>query len=84
MPKQKAFPHWLPASAALAEVEKSHEERYRKLLHNVEMQKVFEKGEETMWECRVCGHLVIGKKAPKACPICGYSQSFFEVRKENY
>lgn len=65
-------------------IEKSHEERYRALLNNVEMQQVFEKGEETMWECRVCGHLVMGKKAPKVCPVCMSSQSFFEVRKENY
>lgn len=65
-------------------IEKTHEERYRKLLKNVEMQQVFEKGEETMWECRVCGHLVMGKKAPEVCPVCSMSQSYFEVRKENY
>lgn len=65
-------------------IEKAHEERYLALLNNVEMQKVFEKAEETMWECRVCGHLVIGKKAPEVCPVCKYSQSYFEVRKENY
>lgn len=65
-------------------IEKSHEERYRALLKNVQMQQVFEKGEESMWECRVCGHLVIGKKAPEVCPVCKYSQSYFEVRKENY
>lgn len=65
-------------------IEKAHEERYRKLLSNVEMQAVFEKSEETMWECRNCGHLVIGKKAPGACPVCKHPQSFFEVRKENY
>ena len=68
----------------VAAIEKSHEERYRALLKNVEMQQVFEKGEEAMWECRVCGHLVMGKKAPEVCPVCKYSQSFFEVRKENY
>lgn len=68
----------------VAAIEKSHEERYRALLKNVEMQQVFEKGEEAMWECRVCGHLVMGKKAPKVCPVCKYSQSFFEVRCENY
>ena len=65
-------------------IEKAHEERYRALLSNVEMQKVFEKSEETMWECRNCGHLVIGKKAPAVCPVCAHPQSFFEVRKENY
>ena len=69
---------------AVAAIEKAHEERYRALLNNVEMQKVFEKSEETMWECRNCGHLVIGKKAPKVCPVCMHPQSFFEVRKENY
>ena len=68
----------------VAKIEKSHEERYRALLHNVEMQQVFEKGEETMWECRNCGHLVMGKKAPEVCPVCAHPQSFFEVRQENY
>lgn len=65
-------------------IEKAHEQRYLALLKNVEMQKVFEKSEETMWECRVCGHLMIGKKAPEVCPVCKYAQSYFEVRKENY
>lgn len=68
----------------VAAIEKTHEERYRQLLNNVDMQKVFEKSEETMWECRTCGHMVMGKKAPLACPVCGYKQSFFEVRSENY
>nr|MBQ5811408.1 rubrerythrin family protein [Clostridia bacterium] len=61
----------------VAAIEKTHEERYRKLLGNVEMQKVFEKSEETMWECRNCGHLVMGKKAPQVCPVCAHPQSFF-------
>ena len=69
---------------AVAEIEKSHEERYRKLLSNVELQQVFEKGEMTMWECRNCGHLVMGKKAPEICPVCAHPQSYFEVRAENY
>ena len=69
---------------AVAAIEKAHEERYRKLLSNVEMQKVFEKAEMTMWECRNCGHLVMGTKAPAVCPVCAHPQSFFEVRKENY
>ena len=69
---------------AVAKIEKSHEERYRKLLNNVEMKTVFEKGEMTMWECRNCGHLVMGNKAPQVCPVCVHPQSFFEVRKENY
>ena len=67
----------------VAAIEKSHEERYLALLNNVEMKKVFEKSEEVMWECRNCGHLVIGKKAPEVCPVCAHPQSFFEVRKEN-
>ncbi len=67
-----------------AAIEKSHEERYLKLLNSVEMQAVFEKSDEVMWECRVCGHLVAGKKAPLVCPMCGFSQSYFEIRKENY
>ena len=69
---------------AVAAIEKTHEERYLKLLDNVEMQKVFEKAGETMWECRNCGHLVMGKKAPMACPVCAHPQAYFEVRKENY
>ena len=68
----------------VAAIEKSHEERYRALLSNVEMQKVFEKAEITMWECRNCGHLVMGKKAPEVCPVCAHPQSYFEVRAENY
>ncbi len=68
----------------VAEIEKSHEERYRALLNNVEMQKVFEKAEEAIWECRNCGHLVMGKKAPQVCPVCKHPQSYFEIRKENY
>ncbi|MCD8160476.1 MAG: rubrerythrin family protein [Clostridiales bacterium] len=68
----------------VGEVEKHHEERYRALLHNVEMQEVFAKGELTMWECRNCGHLVMGKKAPQVCPVCAHPQSYFEVRAENY
>ena len=69
---------------AVAAIEKAHEERYRALLNNVEMQHVFEKSEMTMWECRNCGHLVMGTKAPAACPVCAHPQSYFEVRKENY
>ena len=69
---------------AVAAIEKTHEERYRALLANVEMQKVFEKAEETIWECRNCGHLVMGKKAPEVCPVCTHPKAYFEVRKENY
>ena len=68
----------------VAEIEKHHEERYLKLLNNVEVQAVFEKSEEVMWKCRNCGHLVIGKKAPEMCPVCAHPQSFFEVNAQNY
>ncbi|MBQ7865372.1 MAG: rubrerythrin family protein [Clostridia bacterium] len=68
----------------VAAIEKAHEERYRKLLHNVEAKEVFEKSGVTLWECRNCGHLVMGTKAPDVCPVCAHPQSFFEVRAENY
>ena len=65
-------------------IEKHHEERYRALLHNVEAAEVFAKSEVKVWECRNCGHLVMGKNAPVVCPVCKHPQSYFEVRKENY
>ncbi|MEG1805403.1 MAG: rubrerythrin family protein [Clostridia bacterium] len=68
----------------VAKIEKSHEERYRKLLKNVEEAKVFAKDEETVWICRNCGHIYVGKEAPKSCPVCKHPGSYFEVRKENY
>ena len=80
----EGFPELAAKFRRAAAIEKEHEKRYRALLSNVEMQQVFEKSEEAIWECRICGHLVMGKKAPKVCPMCGYSQSYFELRKENY
>ncbi len=65
-------------------IEKHHEERYRKLFANVEEKKVFEKSGVTVWECRNCGHIVIGTKAPDICPVCNHPQSYFEVHEENY
>ena len=62
-------------------IEKRHEERYRKLLNDVQMKQVFEKSGQAMWECRVCGHIVVGAKAPEVCPVCKYSQAYFEVHK---
>ncbi|MGB4985393.1 MAG: ferritin family protein [Erysipelotrichaceae bacterium] len=82
--EEEGFKDIAIAMRNVAKIEKSHEERYRALLNNVDMKNVFEKAEETMWECRVCGHLVMGKKAPLVCPVCKYSQSYFEVRSENY
>ncbi len=69
---------------AVAAIEKAHEERYRALLNNVETKAVFEKSSVTVWECRNCGHIVVGVKAPAVCPVCAHPQSYFEVRKENY
>ena len=68
----------------VAAIEKAHEERYRALLKNVETKAVFEKSGVTVWECRNCGHLVVGTKAPDVCPVCKHPQAYFEVRKENY
>ena len=68
----------------VAEIEKHHEERYRALLKNVEESKVFEKSEVKVWECRNCGHIVTGMKAPEICPVCAHPQSYFEIHAENY
>jgi len=68
----------------VAEIEKHHEERYRALLHNVETKSVFEKSEVKVWECRNCGHICVGTKAPETCPVCDHAQSYFELRCENY
>ena len=69
---------------AVAAIEKTHEERYRALLNNVETAQVFEKAGVQVWECRNCGHIVVGVKAPQVCPVCNHPQAYFEVRKENY
>lgn len=69
---------------AVAAIEKTHEERYRALLNNVETKTVFEKSGIVIWECRNCGHLAIGTKAPEICPVCKHPQAYFEIRKENY
>ena len=69
---------------AVGLIEKHHEERYRALLHNVEMQEVFEKSEVKVWECRNCGHIVVGIKAPDVCPVCNHPQSYFEISENNY
>lgn len=82
--EEEGFPVLAAQFRMVAEIEKAHEERYRALLSNVEMKKVFEKSDLIMWECRNCGHLVMGKKALEMCPVCAHPQSFFEVRKENY
>ncbi|MBO7107808.1 MAG: rubrerythrin family protein [Verrucomicrobia bacterium] len=68
----------------VAAIEKAHEERYRALLHNIEAMEVFKKSGVTMWECRNCGHIVVGIEAPKVCPVCNHPQSYFEVQAKNY
>ena len=69
---------------AVAAIEKAHEERYRALLKNVETAQVFEKSEVKVWECRNCGHICVGTKAPEICPVCAHPKSFFEIKEENY
>lgn len=68
----------------VAAIEKEHEERYRALLKNLENAEVFEKSDIVVWECRNCGHIHVGTKSPKMCPVCAHPQSYFEVREKNY
>ena len=82
--EEEGFPELAAKFKLVAAVEKHHEERYRKLLENVETMKVFEKSEVKIWECRNCGHIVVGTKAPEVCPTCNHPQSFFEISAENY
>ena len=82
--EEEGFPALAAKFRGVAAIEKAHEERYRALLTNVETAQVFEKGSVKVWECRNCGHLVVGTKAPEICPVCNHPQSYFEVREENY
>ena len=82
--EQEGFSALAAKFRGVAAIEKSHEERYRKLLQNVESKQVFEKSGVQVWECRNCGHIVVGTKAPEVCPVCNQRQAYFEVRKENY
>lgn len=82
--EEEGFPELAAKFRAVGEIEKHHEERYRALLNNIETAQVFEKSEVKVWECRNCGHIVVGTKAPEVCPVCNHPQSYFEVRKENY
>ena len=82
--EKEGFPELAARFRGVAAIEKSHEERYRALLKNIETAKVFEKSEVKVWECRNCGHIVVGTKAPDVCPVCAHPQAFFEVHKENY
>ena len=82
--EEEGFTELAAQFRGVAAIEKSHEERYRKLLNNVETKAVFEKAGVVMWECRNCGHLVLSAAAPEVCPVCNHPQAFFEVRKDNY
>ena len=82
--EKEGFPELAKKFRAVAKIEKRHEERYRALLKNVETAEVFKKGSVKMWECRNCGHIVVGLNAPDRCEVCGYSKSFFEISAENF
>ena len=82
--EEEGFPELAAKFRLVAAIEKHHEERYRALLQNVETAKVFEKSEVKVWECRKCGHIVVGTAAPEVCPTCNHPQSYFEVHAENY
>ena len=82
--EEEGFPELAAKFRAVGEIEKHHEERYRALLKNIETAQVFEKSEVKVWECRNCGHIVVGTKAPETCPVCNHPQSYFEVHAENY
>ena len=82
--EEEGFPELAQKFRLVAAIEKHHEERYRALLKNVETAAVFEKSEVKVWECRNCGHIVVGTKAPDICPTCAHSQSYFEINAENY
>ena len=82
--EEEGFPALAAKFRAVAAIEKAHEERYRALLNNVENKEVFEKSSVQVWECRNCGHIVVGAKAPEVCAVCAHPQSFFEIHAENY
>ena len=82
--EKEGFPELASKFRLVAAIEKTHEERYRALLKNIELAEVFAKSEVQIWECRNCGHIVVGTNAPELCPTCAHPQSYFELRKENY
>ena len=82
--EEEGFPELAARFRLVAEVERHHEERYRALLKNVEAAEVFKKSEVNVWECRNCGHIVVGTAAPEICPTCNHAQAYFEVHAENY
>lgn len=81
---EEGFPELAAKFRGVAAIEKRHEERYRALLHNVETAEVFKRSEVKVWECRNCGHIVVGTEAPEVCPVCAHPQAYFEIHKENF
>ena len=82
--EEEGFPELAQKFRLVGEIERHHEERYRALLRNVETAKVFEKSEVKVWECRNCGHVVVGTKAPEVCPVCAHPKAYFEIKADNY
>ncbi|HEY8389415.1 MAG TPA: rubrerythrin family protein [Clostridia bacterium] len=82
--REEGFPEIAARMELVAKIEKEHEERYKKLLDNIQNNKVFERDEEQVWICRNCGHIFKGKKVPKECPVCNHPSAYFELRAENY
>ena len=82
--EEEGFPELAARFRGVGAIEKAHEERYRALLKNVETAQVFEKSEVKVWECRNCGHIVVGTQAPEVCPVCNHPQAYFEVHEANY
>ena len=82
--REEGFTEIAAKFGMVAKIEKEHEERYKRLLSNVEMQRVFEKAQSSMWICRNCGHIVVGTKAPEMCPVCKHPKAYFEIKAENY
>lgn len=82
--EEEGFTELAAQFRGVAAIEKTHEERYRKLLSNVDTKQVFEKSGVQIWECRNCGHIVVGVKAPEVCPVCAHPQAYFEIKAENY
>ncbi len=80
----EGFPELARKFRLVAAIEKRHEERYRALLHNLEAQEVFARSEVKVWECRNCGHIVVGEKAPEVCPVCAHPQAYFEIHIDNF
>jgi len=82
--REEGFDEIAEKFEAVALIEKEHEARYRKLLDNIEKERVFSKDNDVIWQCSNCGHIVVGKKAPEECPVCNHPQAYFQVKAENY